>query len=133
MFPPIIVECLLFGVRFTGANVQKWPFPAVQAMKSIRGRPTASCDPGCVETLDAVCRLRAQAPRFEFHAQNPNRGNAGARVYGRFGDFLVCDSVFTQPGLKAVVVDFKPMLCRLGKADINGWRNRQGSPERSGG
>ncbi len=22
-----------------------WPFPAVQAMKSIRGRPTATCDP----------------------------------------------------------------------------------------
>ena len=37
----------------------------------------------------------------------------------------------TRP--KAVFVDFKPMLCRLGKADINGWRNRQGSPERSGG
>ncbi len=36
---------LLFGVRFTGANVQKWPFPAAQAMKFTRGRPTAACDP----------------------------------------------------------------------------------------
>ncbi len=26
-------------------NDRSWPFPAVQAMKSIRDRPTAVCDP----------------------------------------------------------------------------------------
>jgi hypothetical protein len=26
-------------------NDRNWPVPAVQAMKSIRGRPTATCDP----------------------------------------------------------------------------------------
>ena len=32
-------------VRLLGSNGRLWPFPAVQAMKSIRGRPTAACDP----------------------------------------------------------------------------------------
>ena len=29
----------------TASNDGTWPFPAAQAMKSIRGRPTATCDP----------------------------------------------------------------------------------------
>ena len=31
--PPITVECLLCGARFTGANVGKWPVLAVAASR----------------------------------------------------------------------------------------------------
>jgi hypothetical protein len=35
-------------------NVHLWPIPVVQAMKFIRGRPTAACDPGSTFTLPAT-------------------------------------------------------------------------------
>ena len=43
--PSIRDECLTSVAPFTSASVRKWPFPAVQAMNSIRGRRTATCDP----------------------------------------------------------------------------------------
>jgi hypothetical protein len=43
--PPIALECLLSLQHGAAGNVRKWPFPAAQAMKFTRGRPTATCDP----------------------------------------------------------------------------------------
>ena len=43
--PPITADCLLSRLRITRVNVQKWPFPAAQAMKSTRGCPTATPQP----------------------------------------------------------------------------------------
>ena len=50
---------------FKTVNDSNWPFPAVWMMKSIRGCPTAACDPNTTFIQEQILRLAELMPLFQ--------------------------------------------------------------------